>query len=408
MQAWAVSRHPGRHPKGNFSDIPKTFAAGPSAAIAPWDKPGRSVGPNVDLGRHSRHDRINSDDLTAGTLRRFDYRRSVSTVPAGSYDRLMARDCVHRDAMRAARSAPAFTLRAAAAVSDGALGEAFDALRWRGRCDKAAASAVAASGSHASLVAVLKWRRCPPAVTRLAAVTDPAVHAEGRSAAAWASRRTHEQTSLSVTMSAHRTAIMVSAAATVDDRQVAAGHRSCPQAALVAFASDDDQRTLTAVARNESSPQAALASLVAHEDRSIRSEAASHPGCASVLLTAIVSQPSNYWTVKAIAGHHNCTHATIKALAGNESLSARELAARHHLCDPSTLRVLAVDEIEEVRAAVAANQSCDPHTLRILSGDSDNEVRAAVAANPSCDRDVVETLAADQHWLVRDSAAAAL
>ena len=315
--------------------------------------------------------------------------------------------------VRVARSAPAFTLQRlavnAAAVSGGAFGEAFDALRWRGRCDKAAASAVAASGSHTAVRAVLKWWRCPPAVTRLAAVTDPAaVHADGRSAAAWATRRTHEKNSQSITMSAHRTAIMASAAATGYDRQIAAGHPACPQAALVAFASDDDQRTLAAVARNESSPQAALASLAAHEDRAIRSEAALHPGCASVLLTAIVSQPSNYGTAKDIAGHRNCAHATIKALAGNESLSARELAARHHLCDPATLRVLAVDEIEEVRAAVAANPSCDPHTLRILSGDSDNEVRAAVAANPICDRDVVETLAADQHWLVRDSAAAAL
>ena len=65
----------------------------------------------------------------------------------GPYDRFMARDRVRRDAVRSARSAPAFALpdtAAAAVVSDSAFGEAFDALRWRGRCDKAAASTVAA------------------------------------------------------------------------------------------------------------------------------------------------------------------------------------------------------------------------------------------------------------------------
>ena len=320
----------------------------------------------------------------------------------------MARDRVRRDAVRAARSAPAFTLRAAAdaaAVSDSALCEALEALRWRGRCDTIAASA-AAGGGDASRAAALGSRWCPPPATRMVALADPAaVHVSAAGTAAWAARRTHEKNSLTVTMSANRTALMIISGY---DRQVAAGHPACPQAALVAFASDDDQRTLAAVARNESSPLAALAPLAAHEDRAIRNEAASHPGCASALLTAIVSKPSNYWTVKDIAGHRNCVRATIEALAVNESLSARELAARHRLCDPATLRVLAVDEIEEVRAAAAANPSCDPHTLRVLSGDSDNEVRAAAAANPNCDPDVVETLAADQHWLVRDSAAVAL
>ena len=310
-------------------------------------------------------------------------------------------------AVRAARSAPAFALDAAAdaaAVPERSLREMLGCLRRRGRCDTTAAAA-AADIDETRRVAGLESRWCPPPLRRLVASNDPEeVRWVCRSTAAWHARRVNDGR-------APRTR---AAAAFADPagRTVAGSVNSisgCPPAMLAALASDPDPDVRTVVLGDPSCPPAAVAALAVDDVVAITHEAAYNPNCPSVAL-ATLARCDRVWGLdrvrqqRAVARHPNCAPSVLRFLAVDRDLSLRAVASSNPNCPPGVLENVAATCGPVVGVAVADHRNCTQAVVHAMARSEHHEVRMKAARHRLCDLPTLQTLADDNDLAVRDAA----
>ena len=300
-----------------------------------------------------------------------------------------------RRGLRAARSAPAAGLAAAAeaaGVSAGVLRSAAVSTRRRGPAAVLAADAYL-GGALPVRVAVISHRAIPPAVA-LCSARDRSwrVTSAVGGKAAWAP--------MNVRAGRGGRAGMVQRCTSQEwsHREGEALSEALPEAMLLRLVFGDSWMIATAAAGSAAARRRGLAHVVASAaDSTLRSRAARYSNDVD-LLARLCTDPDD-WVRIAAAENPSTTPESLATLAGDCCAQTREMALANPAV-PGEVLAAAVDGSEGERRAAAKNPSCPPAVLETLAGDVSGPTRRSVAKNLSVSCTVLRRLARDPARLV--------
>ena len=273
-------------------------------------------------------------------------------------------------AVRAARSAPLFTLdeiAAAAGLSRRTGRRSVANLSSRGRCTELASAALADTSSRwQRRRRAATWRLCPPPARRAAAADrSQNVRSALAGTAGWTARTLGQP-------GATRRAFCDRSAALTHPNLLIAG--ACPPQLLRCFAGHSDWEVRAAAAAATCPPDA-LVRLAADRDEDVRAFVASNPACPTGVLERL-ARDLNMTVRTAVAAHPSCPPDALAGFAAVEQYygQLRTAAAANPSCPPDALGRLAGSVYANDRSLVAANTNCPPETLLELSRDPDPDV----------------------------------
>ena len=277
-------------------------------------------------------------------------------------------------ALRAARSAPAVGLNAAATAAGvsqaTARAAAVDTIR-RGSAAERAATAYL-NGVLGVRAAVISHRAIPPPVAlRAARERSWRVSSAALGKAAWAPRDERAR------RGGRAGAALRASSQLPGQRYRAAKDTSLPASMLLRLICDDRSVGVTAEAvENPAADRTARGAAVACDIADTRRRAARRSDLPAGVLDRLGSDPDRYVRA-AVAENPATASATLARLATDNDKQPRSAALRNAACPPDVLA--ATDK----HAIAARNPSTPQPTLTRLSRDPDAEVRRNVASNPS-------------------------
>ena len=284
-------------------------------------------------------------------------------------------------AIRAARSAPAMSLTAAAAaagITEHRLRSSLETLQRHGRCDRLA-SAAADDTETVKRVTAARSRHLPPPGRRLASGDrSQLVRDAATGTTAWKGRTFFHQ------------------------------RRARGLFTVCANATGLDLRR--SVAKDPTSPAVMLWAAVYDTDSTVREAAAANPAAGSGILAALSADPSRVVRTN-VAQNTLCGHVILSVLACDTADTVRDAVAENPSCGPGILAALAAEPDSATRRRVAQNPNCDPATLGVLAADQSNQcllIRRYVAQHPNCDVELLEALATGPGLDARTAATQAL
>ena len=299
------------------------------------------------------------------------------------------------------RSAASTTLEEAAAGSGVTLRAARRALAEtiaRGVCHQTARAA-AKLGVDARTVAVAH-SKAPPPLTRVVELDrSPTVRVSAGGVAGWGAR-----TSLEARRVARRHLARAAVSENAAVRREVADRADCPQAIVVALASDQDAYVRSSAALHPAASLAEINLFAGDPDWRARWGAAANPRCPPELLERLASDMSPN-VCAAVASNPASSPELLQqlrtetqwpvpvSLAGNPNTATEILA---ELADRDTI----------TQSAVASNPSTDRDTLWHLARSHDIDVRRGVALNPLCPPDILQKLVSDNDYRVVETAGA--